>query len=85
VDVKWHVSIKTDNGRWEGVTENISEKGAFVRCAKPLALNETFEITIEPDQENRRLQVSAEVVWTNIYGPDMKLTSWNGGSVQKHI
>jgi c-di-GMP-binding flagellar brake protein YcgR len=85
VDVKWHVSIKTDNGRREGVTENISEKGAFVCCAKPLALNETFEMTIEPDQEDRELQVSAEVVWTNIYGPDDEITPRGMGVLFKNI
>jgi hypothetical protein len=39
-----------------------------VCCAKPLRLNEVVDMVIKaPDKS---LNVKAEVVWSNIYGPD---------------
>ncbi len=67
-ELKWRVLVKIDDKVLEGVTKNISGGGAYVRCARPLKLNEVFDMVIEaPDGS---LQVKAEVVWSNIYGPD---------------
>jgi len=67
-ELKWRVLVKIDDKVLEGVTKNISGGGAYVRCARPLKLNEVFDMVIEaPDGS---LQVKAEVVWSNMYGPD---------------
>ena len=66
--LKWRVLLKVNNKVIEGVTKDISAGGAYVRCAKPLRLNEVFDMVIKtPDNS---LNVKAEVVWSNIYGPD---------------
>jgi hypothetical protein len=71
--VKWPVTMNTDAGRADGVIININKNGAFIRCRKPLRLTETCKLTIE--SSDRQIEdVLAEVVWTNIYGPDDDLT-----------
>ena len=68
--LKWRILVqdKDSNRVMEGVTKDISGGGAYVRCAKPLKLNEVFDMVIKaPDKS---LKVKAEVVWSNIYGPD---------------
>jgi len=65
---KWAVSAKVDDRVIEGVTKDISVSGAYVCCANPLRLNVVFDMLIKaPDKS---LSVKAEVVWSNIYGPD---------------
>ena len=66
--LKWHVLTKENGKAIEGVTKDISPNGAYVCCAKPLRLNIVVDMVIKaPDKS---LSVKAEVVWSNIYGPD---------------
>ena len=66
--LKWIVLFKVDGKVIEGVTKDISVSGAYVCCAKPLKLNVVLNMVIKaPDKS---LSVKAEVVWSNIYGPD---------------
>ena len=67
-NIQWHVKVHSPEGSVEGVTKNVSPLGAFIRCARPLKLNEICEVTI--DTPDRALQAKAEVVWSNVYGPD---------------
>ena len=67
--VKWPVTMDTDEGSTDGVVLNINKNGAFIRCHKPLRLTATCKLSIEsPDHPIEN--VIAEVVWTNMYGPD---------------
>ena len=66
--LKWAVSVKVDGKVIEGVTKDISVSGAYVCCAKPLRLNEVVDMVITAPYESQ--SVKAEVVWSNIYGPD---------------
>ncbi len=52
----------------------IGMDGAYIRCSKPLKLNEITDITINVPDTDRVLTARAEVVWSNIYGPDDKNT-----------
>ncbi len=70
--IKWPVIVQHNDGHIEGETLNFSINSAFIRCSKPLKLNEIFEMTI--DAPNRRLALNAEVVWSNTYGRDDKIT-----------
>lgn len=72
VEVKWPVIVQHAKGDMEGETLNFSAISAFIRCPKPLRLNETFDMTI--DAPDRRLSVNAEVVWSNIHGRDDEIT-----------
>ena len=72
VKVKWPVTVNTEKGSMEGVTLDLSTDGAFVSCAKPLRLNAVFKMVITaPDQT---IEVQAEVIWSNIYGPNDDIT-----------
>ena len=72
VKLKWPVTVTTDKGSMEGVTLDLGTDGAFVSCAKPLRLNEVFDMVITaPDQT---IEAKAEVIWSNIYGPDDDIT-----------
>jgi hypothetical protein len=65
--------MDTGEGPADGVIININDNGAFIRCRKPLRLSETCKLTIKsPDHAIE--DVAAEVVWTNIHGPDDDLT-----------
>ena len=66
--LKWAVLAKVDGKVIEGVTKDISPNGAYICCAKPLKLNVVFHMAIKAP--NKRLKAKAEVVWSNIYGPD---------------
>lgn len=71
--VKWPVKMDTGEGPVDGVILNINKNGAFIRCHRPLRLSETCKLSIEsPDHQIQ--DVTAEVVWTNIYGPDDDLS-----------
>ena len=80
-EMKWPVVIKANSGQMEGVTQNISKNGAFIRCVKPLRLNEVFDLSIEVPDLDYNLMATAEVVWSNIYGPDDEITPRGMGVV----
>ena len=72
VKVKWPVTVKTEKGSMEGVTLDLGTDGAFVSCAKPLRLNDVFDMVITAPEQ--AIEVKAEVVWSNIYGPNDDIT-----------
>ena len=72
--IKWPVKVGPSNGRMVGETIDVSPNGVFISCQSPLKLNETFEMTLEVPELGYPLKASAEVVWSNIYGPDDKIT-----------
>jgi len=72
--LKWPVVVKTGAGSLKGVTLNITPNGVFIRCRKPLRLNEIAEITIHIPNSDNSLTATAEVVWSNIYGMDDEIT-----------
>jgi c-di-GMP-binding flagellar brake protein YcgR len=72
IKIKWPVTVKTAQGSMDGVTLDLGTDGAFVLCANPLRLNEVFDLVINaPDQP---IEAKAEVIWSNIYGPDDNIT-----------
>jgi len=68
--VKWAVSISTDDSSRDGVTTDLSPSGAYIRCGRPLRLNEVFDLTIDVPDSDWLIEAKAEVVFSNIYGPD---------------
>ncbi len=67
-NLRWQVNAVTPKGPLDGVTKNISTRGAYVCCARPLRLNEVLHMSINSPEKS--LHVKAEVVWSNRYGPD---------------
>jgi uncharacterized protein (TIGR02266 family) len=72
--LKWPVAIKTEEGSMEGVTLNITPDGCFISCRRPLRLNVVFDLAIKIPKSKSSIQAKAEVVWSNIYGPDDEIT-----------
>jgi hypothetical protein len=58
----------------EGVTLNITPDGCFISCRTPLRLNVVFDLTIKILNSKSSIQANAEIVWSNIYGPDDEIT-----------
>ena len=71
---KWPVVFKTERSSINGVTLNVGPDGVFVSCHKPARLNEVGELTINIPDTNNSIKAQAEVVWSNIYGPDDEIT-----------
>jgi Tfp pilus assembly protein PilZ len=71
--VTWPVQFHTSDGSADGVIVTVNHRGAFIRCQKPLRLSESVQLTIEPP-ENESIHVTAEVVFSNVYGPDDHIT-----------
>ena len=69
-DIKWPVVVKSDNKTMEGVTSNVTPNGVFIHCKHPLRLNEVFDMDINIPGSDQSLSARAEVIWSNIYGPD---------------
>ena len=70
IKAKWPVSVETRHGVINTETCDIGADGAFIRSLKPFSPHEVFKIFINIPQVARRLTVSSEVVWANVYGAD---------------
>ncbi len=73
-EIKWPTVIKTDQDTMDGVTSNVTPNGVFIRCQKPLKLNEIFELTIDIPNSDQTLTARAEVTWSNRWGPDDEIS-----------
>ena len=71
---KWPVVFKTDKDSISGVTLNVGPDGVFISCQDPSRLNEVGELTISIPDSKHAIKARAEVVWSNIYGPDDEIT-----------
>ena len=53
-------------------TKDLSLSGAFIICQQPLPLNENFNIILNvPNRDS--IQITAEVIWSNISVPEDKI------------
>jgi hypothetical protein len=74
VKLKWPVSIKANGSSSDGVTLNLSTNGAYIRCVKPLRLNEVFDMTLQVPNSDDSIEAEVEVVLSNMYGPDDEIS-----------
>jgi len=68
--IKWPVLIENGEHSFEGVTLILNPNGAYISCAKPLSLNQVCNVTINVPDSANPIKASAEVVFSNKYGPD---------------
>jgi len=73
-NLKWSVVIQNGERSIEGVTLTLNPNQAYIRCVKPLKLYEVIEITMNVPDSDRSIEVRAEVVFSNIYGPDDQIS-----------
>ena len=77
VTLKWPVAAETEKRIVYGTTADLSERGAFVSCPKPLGKGEIFDLVIQdvslidcPLPLDEFIRISAGVVRTQDYDPD---------------
>jgi hypothetical protein len=71
INARWPVKISADQWMVEGETRNIAAEGVFIYCSEHLVQGKTYRISINaPD--NRVIEVSGKVVWTNPQQPGSK-------------
>ena len=77
VPLKWPVAAETEKRIVYGTTADLSERGAFVSCPKPLVKGEIFTLVIQdvslldcPLPLDSFIRISAGVVRTQEYDPD---------------
>ena len=63
-EVNWGSTIKTEKKEIEGVIKNISPGGAYVVCEDSPNLLETFQMEIQPLDENK-ISAVGQVAWKN--------------------
>ena len=69
VQVDWPVTLFNNDVTIEGESRNISEKGLYIYCDKPLPLNQVFRIAIQPPQ-HQAIGFTGKVIWSDLYGMD---------------
>jgi hypothetical protein len=73
-NLKWPVLIENGDYSIEGVTLTLNPNQAYIRCAKPLKLYEVIKMTIDVPDSDRSIKARAEVVFSNIYGPNDQIS-----------
>ena len=66
VKVEWPVTMMTPEGDMDGIIENISAGGAFIRCGTPLSKKDLFILSIR-SQDRADSWIGAEVVWIDVH------------------
>ncbi len=72
--INWPIKVKTDKGPMGGVTSDVTPNGVFIHCQKPLRLNVVFEMAINIPNSEHSITATAEVVWSNRWGPDDEIS-----------
>src|SRR5210317_1443152 len=61
--VKWPVSINAPTGIVDGITENLSLSGAFIRLSKQLSYSDEMPLVLKA--KGRLIPCSAEIFWSD--------------------
>jgi hypothetical protein len=64
IEVRWPVTLTTENGVVEGEARNITIEGVFIHCRERLNVNETYRLLIKPGGEE--IEVMAKLIWSNL-------------------
>ena len=75
IEVRWPITVLTDEGTIEGETTNITAAGMFIRCQEPLRVNEIYRISIRPP-DRQAIELTCKVMWSNLYGIDGQDTAY---------
>ncbi len=68
----WPVTLKHSKGQVDGVMTIVTPNDAFIRCERPLKLNEVCWMSIKATR--RSFEVKGVVIWSNIHGQDDEIT-----------
>jgi Tfp pilus assembly protein PilZ len=62
------VSFVFDQKEGQGTSLHFSERGILVNCDSPLPLNSKLKLVLQFPSFKNTIEVSGEVVWTNVHG-----------------
>ena len=62
----------------EGEVRNISVTGMFIRCRKPLRLNEIYQFSLRPPGHHP-IELNGKVMWSNLDDVDSRETAYGMG------
>jgi len=65
IKVRWPITVVTDDSTIEGETRDITTTGMFINCKEPLALNETYRISVIPPNQ-QSIDLACKVLWSNL-------------------
>lgn len=68
------VTFEMDDRVFKGTSMHFSERGMFVLCKNPPALNARGKAILRFPNLKSLIELNGEVVWTNIYGPGDSLS-----------
>ena len=74
IDVRWPVSVMSDQGTVRGETRDISSEGVAIFCDEPLRLDESYHIAVTPP-EHEALGITGRVTWSDLYGMEDGVTA----------
>lgn len=77
IKVKWPITVVTDDSAIEGETRDITTVGMFINCKEPLALNETYQISLIPPN-HQIIDLTCKVLWSNLYSTEGENTYGTG-------
>jgi hypothetical protein len=64
IEVRWPVTLMTENGAVEGEARNITLEGVFIHCKERLNVNEAYRLLIKPAGEE--IEVMGRLIWSNL-------------------
>ena len=71
-NTNWPVTLKHPKGQMDGVMTIVTPNDAFIRCGRPMKLNEVCWMSI--NAPSRSFEVKGVVIWSNIHGQDDEIT-----------
>jgi hypothetical protein len=77
IEVRWPITVRTDDSTIEGETRNITVVGMLINCKEPLRPNEVYRISISPP-DHQDIELTCKVIWSNLYSTDGKNTFGTG-------
>ena len=70
--VNWPVTIKTSQRTIRGETRDLSHRGAFISCDRPIPPNRIFFLSLDIHSSTVSLSSTAETVWSTKNGMGVK-------------
>ena len=64
LSVQWLLEIKTESGKADGETRNITGEGIFLYCSQRLREGVVYPVTIKLPE--KRVEVTGKVTWSNL-------------------
>jgi len=74
INIRWPISIQTDQGLVSGETVNISSDGVSITCDEPIPLEKILKISILPP-DHQIIEITGRITWADLCGIDSENTT----------